>query len=112
MSPSMNTQVSGDNFEDRQFVVLASEKQARVVALPSQNCIYRQQLAESHIVIKAEVTSLKGIHYLLLFYTSKYVIFMMILLLYLFFFLRLFQIISRNIYSFEEYLNAKILLFR
>ncbi|KAG5322068.1 STXB5 protein, partial [Acromyrmex heyeri] len=59
MSPSMNTQVSGDNFEDRQFVVLVSEKQARVVALPSQNCVYRQQLAETHIVIKAEVTSLK-----------------------------------------------------
>ncbi|KAL0110335.1 hypothetical protein PUN28_013771 [Cardiocondyla obscurior] len=59
MSPSTNTQVSGDNFEDRQFVVLASEKQARVVALPSQNCVYRQQLADSHIVIKAEVTSLK-----------------------------------------------------
>ncbi|XP_029174320.1 syntaxin-binding protein 5 isoform X4 [Nylanderia fulva] len=57
MSPS--AQVSGDNFEDRQFVVLASEKQARVVALPSQNCVYRQQLAETHIVIKAEVTSLK-----------------------------------------------------
>ncbi|CAK9813629.1 Syntaxin-binding protein 5 [Anthophora plagiata] len=60
MSPSMNTQVtSGDGFEDRQFVVLASEKQARVVALPSQNCLYRQQLAENHIVIKAEITSLK-----------------------------------------------------
>ncbi|XP_011349985.1 syntaxin-binding protein 5 isoform X11 [Ooceraea biroi] len=59
MPPSMNTQISGDNFEDRQFVVLASEKQARVVALPSQNCVYRQQLAETHIVIKAEVTSLK-----------------------------------------------------
>lgn len=61
MSPSTNTQVSGESFEDRQFVVLASEKQARVVALPSQNCVYRQQLAETHIVIKAEVTSLKGI---------------------------------------------------
>jgi len=61
MSPSTNTQVGGDTFEDRQFVVLASEKQARVVALPSQNCVYRQQLAETHIVIKAEVTSLKGI---------------------------------------------------
>ncbi|XP_072755158.1 syntaxin-binding protein 5 isoform X7 [Anoplolepis gracilipes] len=59
MSPSANTQVSGDNFEDRQFVVLASEKQARVVALPSQNCVYRQQLADTHIVIKAEVTPLK-----------------------------------------------------
>lgn len=61
MSPSMNAQVAaGDGFEDRQFVVLASEKQARVVALPSQNCLYRQQLAETHIVIKAEITSLKG----------------------------------------------------
>ncbi|XP_025153697.1 syntaxin-binding protein 5 isoform X7 [Harpegnathos saltator] len=57
--PPTNTQVSGDSFEDRQFVVLASEKQARVVALPSQNCVYRQQLAETHIVIKAEVTTLK-----------------------------------------------------
>ncbi|XP_006569746.2 syntaxin-binding protein 5 isoform X7 [Apis mellifera] len=60
MSPSMNTQAgTGDGFEDRQFVVLASEKQARVVALPSQNCLYRQQLAETHIVIKAEITTLK-----------------------------------------------------
>ncbi|XP_066589002.1 syntaxin-binding protein 5 isoform X2 [Prorops nasuta] len=60
MSPSLNTQAtSGDGFEDRQFVVLTSEKQARVVALPSQNCVYRQQLADTHIVIKAEITSLK-----------------------------------------------------
>lgn len=57
----MNTQTNtGDGFEDRQFVVLASEKQARVLALPSQNCLYRQQLAETHIVIKAEITSIKG----------------------------------------------------
>lgn len=62
-SPSMNTQISsGDGIEDRQYVVLASEKQARVVALPSQNCLYRQQLAETHIVIKAEITTLKGTH--------------------------------------------------
>lgn len=60
LSPSLNTQVTtGDGFEDRQFVVLTSEKQARVVALPSQECVYRQQLAETHIVIKAEVTTLK-----------------------------------------------------
>lgn len=61
LSPSLNAQVTtGDSFEDRQFVVLTSEKQARVVALPSQDCVYRQQLAETHIVIKAEVTTLKG----------------------------------------------------
>ncbi|XP_076242618.1 syntaxin-binding protein tomosyn isoform X8 [Calliopsis andreniformis] len=60
MSPLMNAQMStGDGFEDRQFVVLASEKQARVLALPSQNCLYRQQLADTHIVIKAEITTIK-----------------------------------------------------
>ncbi|XP_076224182.1 syntaxin-binding protein tomosyn isoform X7 [Nomia melanderi] len=60
MSPSMTTQAAaGDGFEDRQFVVLVSEKQARVLALPSQNCLYRQQLAETHIVIKAEITTIK-----------------------------------------------------
>ncbi|XP_015585078.1 syntaxin-binding protein 5 isoform X9 [Cephus cinctus] len=58
-SSSLNAQVVGDGFEDRQFVVLTSEKQARVVALPSQNCVYRQQLADADIVIKAEITSLK-----------------------------------------------------
>nr|XP_033323274.1 syntaxin-binding protein 5 isoform X6 [Megalopta genalis] len=60
MSPSMTTQAAaGDGFEDRQFVVLVSEKQARVLALPSQNCLYRQQLAETHIVIKADITTIK-----------------------------------------------------
>ncbi|XP_043261438.1 syntaxin-binding protein 5 isoform X4 [Colletes gigas] len=60
MSPSMTTQATtGEGFEDRQFIVLTSEKQARVLALPSQNCLYRQQLAETHIVIKAEITSIK-----------------------------------------------------
>lgn len=49
-----------DNYSDRQFVVIASEKQARVVALPSQTCVYRQQLADSDFVVKAEVISIKG----------------------------------------------------
>lgn len=47
---------------DRQFVVIASEKQARVVALPSQNCVYRQQLADTDFNVKAEIVSLKGEH--------------------------------------------------
>ncbi|XP_043469254.1 syntaxin-binding protein 5 [Leptopilina heterotoma] len=46
-------------FEDRQFVVIASEKQAKVIALPSQNCVYGQQLAAPNHVVKAEITSLK-----------------------------------------------------
>ncbi|KAG7298916.1 hypothetical protein JYU34_017374 [Plutella xylostella] len=44
---------------DRQFVVIASEKQARVVALPSQNCVYRQQIVDTDFVVKAEIVSLK-----------------------------------------------------
>ncbi|GBP86141.1 Syntaxin-binding protein 5-like [Eumeta japonica] len=44
---------------DRQFVVVASEKQARVVALPSHNCVYRQQIVEADFVVKAEIVSLK-----------------------------------------------------
>lgn len=45
---------------DRQFVVIASEKQARVVALPSQNCVYRQQIVDTDFVVKSEIVSLKG----------------------------------------------------
>ncbi|XP_030755594.1 syntaxin-binding protein 5 isoform X2 [Sitophilus oryzae] len=60
MSPTMGENTTrSDNYNDRQFVVIASEKQARVVALPSQTCIYRQQLADSDFVVKAEVISFK-----------------------------------------------------
>ncbi|XP_015117938.1 syntaxin-binding protein 5 isoform X2 [Diachasma alloeum] len=61
MSPLLNAPaVAGsEGFEDQQFVVLTSEKQAKVVALPSQNIVYRQQLSETHAVIKAEITTLK-----------------------------------------------------
>jgi len=58
MSPTLTGQQ--DQFGDRQFVVLTSEKQARVVALPSHNCVYRQQLTDADFVIKAEIISLKG----------------------------------------------------
>ncbi|KAJ8723575.1 hypothetical protein PYW08_003487 [Mythimna loreyi] len=55
MSPTPGSDVAGD----RQFVVVASEKQARVVALPSQNCVYRQQIVETDFVVKSETVSLK-----------------------------------------------------
>lgn len=60
MSPTLG-ESRCDNFSDRQFVVIASEKQARVLALPSQNCVYRQQLADTDFVVKAEVISFKGL---------------------------------------------------
>lgn len=63
MSPTLGgaTGVATDQFGDRQFVVLTSEKQARVVALPSHNCVYRQQITDGDgFVVKAEIISLKG----------------------------------------------------
>ncbi|XP_063381588.1 syntaxin-binding protein 5 isoform X2 [Cydia fagiglandana] len=57
MSPTPGAE--GGSVGDRQFVVIASEKQARVVALPSQNCVYRQQIVDTDFVVKAEIVSLK-----------------------------------------------------
>uniref|UniRef100_A0A224Z9T9 Syntaxin-binding protein 5-like n=1 Tax=Rhipicephalus zambeziensis TaxID=60191 RepID=A0A224Z9T9_9ACAR len=46
---------------DTQFVVMASEKQARIVALPSQTCLYKATLTETSFVVCAEVLSIKSI---------------------------------------------------
>lgn len=60
MSPTLGGAGGADTFGDRQFIVIASEKQARVVALPSQNCVYRLQISETDYVVKAEIINLKG----------------------------------------------------
>ncbi|XP_037918908.1 syntaxin-binding protein 5 isoform X6 [Hermetia illucens] len=65
MSPTLSgatatsSSSSGDGYSDRQFIVIVSEKQARVVALPSQNCVYRLQITEADFVVKAEIVSMK-----------------------------------------------------
>lgn len=59
MSPTLN-QDAAAGFGDRQFMVITSEKQARVVALPSQNCVYRLQITETDFVVRAEIVSMKG----------------------------------------------------
>lgn len=53
----------GDAPSDHQYAVMVSEKQARVVSLPSQTCLYRVNLApaESAFVVTANVVNLKGI---------------------------------------------------
>lgn len=64
MSPTLGAGSSSaggaDSFSDRQFMVVTSEKTARVIALPSQNCVYRQQITDTDYVVKAEIISLKG----------------------------------------------------
>lgn len=59
MSPTLS-ESKGDPVGDRQFVIITSEKQARVVALPSQTCIYRQQITDGDFVVKAETITFKG----------------------------------------------------
>lgn len=61
MSPTMGSAGDAASFSDRQFIAITSEKYAKVIALPSQNCVYRQQIAfESDYAVKAEIVSLKG----------------------------------------------------
>lgn len=63
MSPTLGaggSAGSSDSYSDRQFIAITSEKAARVIALPSQNCVYRQQIADTDYVVKAEIISLKG----------------------------------------------------
>jgi len=57
MSPTLNQDTV---FGDRQFMVITSEKQCRIVALPSQNCVYRLQITDTDFVVRAEVVSMKG----------------------------------------------------
>lgn len=57
MSPTLNQESS---FADRQFMVITSEKQCRIVALPSQNCVYRLQITETDFVVRAEIVCMKG----------------------------------------------------
>ncbi len=48
---------------DNQYTVMVSEKQARVVSLPSQTCVYRVNLApnDQTFVVTANVINLKGV---------------------------------------------------
>ncbi|XP_060850587.1 syntaxin-binding protein 5 isoform X1 [Rhopalosiphum padi] len=44
---------------DRQFVTIVSEKQVRVVALPSQNCVSKHVIPDADFMVKSEVISMK-----------------------------------------------------
>ncbi|XP_045104923.1 LOW QUALITY PROTEIN: syntaxin-binding protein 5-like, partial [Portunus trituberculatus] len=48
-----------NSWTERQFVVIASEKVARVVSLPTQNCVFKQILTDVSFVVKADVVTIK-----------------------------------------------------
>lgn len=60
LSGSIESVSLGSASCDKQFVVVVSEKQARVSALPSHECVFKQQLADTDFVVKADVILLKG----------------------------------------------------
>uniref|UniRef100_A0A671NAY7 Syntaxin-binding protein 5-like n=1 Tax=Sinocyclocheilus anshuiensis TaxID=1608454 RepID=A0A671NAY7_9TELE len=43
---------------DCQYAVVCSEKQAKVVALPSQNCVYEHNITETSFVLRADMVTL------------------------------------------------------
>ncbi|XP_026195149.1 syntaxin-binding protein 5 isoform X2 [Anabas testudineus] len=51
---------SSQEGQDIQFAVLCSEKQAKVVALPSQTCIYKHSITETSFVLRADVVQIAG----------------------------------------------------
>lgn len=59
ISPTTSQSVEAPR--DSQFVVMASEKQARVVALPSQTALFKATLTETSFVVCTEVLSIKSI---------------------------------------------------
>ncbi|KAM9356196.1 syntaxin-binding protein 5 isoform 3-T3 [Pholidichthys leucotaenia] len=51
---------SSQEGQDTQFAVLCSEKQAKVVAMPSQTRIYKHSITETSFVLRADVVQMAG----------------------------------------------------
>ncbi|XP_077416245.1 syntaxin-binding protein 5 isoform X3 [Vanacampus margaritifer] len=51
---------SSQEGQDSQFAVLCSEKQAKVVAMPSQTRVYKHNITESSFVLRADVVQMAG----------------------------------------------------
>nr|XP_057912823.1 syntaxin-binding protein 5 isoform X4 [Doryrhamphus excisus] len=54
------TPPSSQDSQDSQFAVLCSEKQAKVVAMPSQTRVYKHNITESSFVLRADVVQMAG----------------------------------------------------
>uniref|UniRef100_UPI00398F8CCD syntaxin-binding protein 5 isoform X2 n=1 Tax=Pristiophorus japonicus TaxID=55135 RepID=UPI00398F8CCD len=55
VSPSSSQEIS-----ETQYAVICSEKQAKVISLPSQNCIYKHNITETSFVLRADIVGLNG----------------------------------------------------
>lgn len=55
-----NSPPSSQENQDCQYAVVCSMKQAKVVALPSQNCIYKHNITETSFVLRADVVTVSA----------------------------------------------------
>ncbi|KAK1171556.1 syntaxin-binding protein 5-like isoform X1 [Acipenser oxyrinchus oxyrinchus] len=55
ISPSASQELS-----ENQYAVICSEKQAKVIALPSQNCIYKHNITETSFVLRADMVQMSN----------------------------------------------------
>uniref|UniRef100_A0A8C8I1R6 Syntaxin-binding protein 5-like n=1 Tax=Oncorhynchus tshawytscha TaxID=74940 RepID=A0A8C8I1R6_ONCTS len=53
VSPSTSQEL-----QESQYAVVCSEKQAKVIALPSQNCIFKHSITETSFVLRADVVQM------------------------------------------------------
>ncbi|XP_028716932.1 syntaxin-binding protein 5 isoform X3 [Peromyscus leucopus] len=55
VSPSSSQEIS-----ENQYAVICSEKQAKVISLPTQNCAYKQNITETSFVLRGDVVALSN----------------------------------------------------
>ncbi|KAM4771622.1 syntaxin-binding protein 5 isoform 3-T3 [Rhinophrynus dorsalis] len=55
VSPSSSQEIS-----ENQYAVICSEKQAKVISLPSQNCIYKHNITETSFVLRGDIVALSN----------------------------------------------------
>ncbi|KAL8621917.1 hypothetical protein ACOMHN_046121 [Nucella lapillus] len=64
---------SSQELTDRQFVIICSEKQARVMSLPSQTCAYKVKITDTSFVVRAEIVSLRDSVCLMCYVANGYI---------------------------------------
>ncbi|KAL1770075.1 syntaxin-binding protein 5 isoform X3 [Sigmodon hispidus] len=55
VSPSSSQEIS-----ENQYAVICSEKQAKVISLPTQNCAYKQNITETSFVLRGDIVALSS----------------------------------------------------
>ncbi|XP_040916074.1 syntaxin-binding protein 5 isoform X5 [Toxotes jaculatrix] len=64
---------SSQEGQDSQFAVLCSEKQAKVVAMPSQTRIYKHNITETSFVLRADVVQMAGANCITIFCANGHI---------------------------------------